>query len=91
MAKITSESIKGMIIVVVMAVIFFSMAPSLLHTFGLGVGSLLTEVQNSSVYGTGPASLGSVLENNWGYFLLVGILILIISLSSGLFKTGGRR
>lgn len=87
--KVSANSIKGLIVVVVMATIFFSMAPALVHTFGLGVGDFLTELTNTTVYGTGPGAIATILNNNWGYFLIVGALVLVIGLATGIFK--GRR
>lgn len=89
MVKLSAGSIKALIIVVVMATVFFSMAPALIHTFGGGVNDFLDELENTTLYGTGPAGIATILQNNWGYFLVVGALVLVVGLTSGIFK--GRR
>lgn len=89
--KITAGSLKGLIVVVVLGTLFFSMAPTLVYTLSNGVSQFLTMISgNTTLYGTGPASIAGIVEDNWGYFLVVGALLLVIGVTSSLFK-GGRR
>lgn len=85
MAKINASSIKMLLIVVVMGTLFFSMAPSLVHTFSVGVDTFLDELGNTTLYGSGPAAIAGVIQDNWGYFLAVGALTLILTLVGGIF------
>lgn len=85
--KISAGAIKGLLIVVVMGSMFFAMAPSLIYTLSTGIASLLGAVEgNSTLYGSGPSAIAGILADNWGYFLVVGILTLVIGVSSGIFN-----
>lgn len=87
MAKITTGSLKGLIVVVIMGTLFFSMAPSLVYTLSQGIAEFLTMISgNTTLYGSGPASIASIVASNWGYFLVVGALLLVISVASGIFS-----
>lgn len=85
-AKVGSGSIKNLLVVVVMATLFFAMAPSLVYTMSTGVADFLGSISgNSTLYGSAPSSIATILANNWGMFLIVGVLGLIISVVGGLF------
>lgn len=83
---INKNSMQKLIIVVVMATLFFSMAPSLVHTMSTGVSDFLGSISgNTTLYGSGPSSIATVVNNNWGYFLVIGVLTLVIGIASSLF------
>lgn len=89
---VTSGKIKGLLITVVLATLFFAMAPDLVYELSQGVSSFLQMIAgNETLYGAGPAGIATVVKNNWGYFLAVGVLTLVISVVAGIFAMKKRR
>lgn len=87
MAKFGPNALKGVLIVTIMATLFFSMLPSLLYTMSTGIDDTLEAIQlNTTLYGTGPAGIAGTVQANWGYFIVVGVLLLVIGVVSGVFK-----
>lgn len=89
---ISGKSINKLVITVIMAVLFFSMAPSLVYTLGTKVVEFLTMISgNTTTFGAGPSAIATVVANNWGYFLVAGLVMLIITVIGGLFYVKRRR
>lgn len=64
---------------VIGVVLLFSMLVALLPTFGQSTNDLVGHIEgNTTTYGTGPSQVAGVVGDNWGYFVVAGILGLII-------------
>ncbi len=77
--KAISFNMQGVILSVVGAVLLFSMMTALLPTFSTSIANLLGHVEgNTTTYGTGPSTVAGVIGDNWGYFLVAGLLGVVI-------------
>lgn len=89
--KLHAGMFKGLILVAILATIFFAMAPSLVHTVALGQYTLLTELTNTTLYGATGGSVATTVRSNVGALWIVGALVFIISVIGGFFAVKGRR
>lgn len=79
-------NLKSLMVTVIFAVLFFSAAPQLVYTMGTGIANFLGSITgNTTVYGSTAGTIATVLANNWGLFLVAGVLSLIISVAGGIF------
>lgn len=86
MAKITAGKITGLVVALVMVAIFFSMATDLTYNMSSDVDTFLTMIEgNTTLYGSGPSSIAGTVGDNWGYFLVVGVLTTVIAIVGGIF------
>lgn len=86
MSKVTAGKITGLVVALVMVAIFFSMATDLTYTMSGDVNEFLGHIEgNTTLYGTGPAAIAGTVGDNWGYFLVVGVLTTIIAVIGGVF------
>ncbi len=77
--KAIGFNMQTIILSVVGAVLLFSMMVALLPTFSSSISDLLGHVEgNTTTYGTGPSTVAGVIGDNWGYFLVAGLLGVVI-------------
>lgn len=89
-ASIGPGMIKGIIVSLIFLTVLLKISPSLIHTSQESVQELGTEFSNSSMYGAGASSIGTQISDYSGYFWVVGVLLVIITVVLGVFMTRRR-
>lgn len=84
-------AIYGLIITVILAVVFFNVANTNVPLVTVAVHNLTdTLAAQTTVIGTGPASLIGNADEYFGWGIVAGLIMLVLSLGFGLFKMGRR-
>lgn len=90
--RIGPGMIKGAIISLIMLTVFLSILPDLIIDSATSVSELSDAyAANTTVLGTGAASIGGNIDDWTGYFWVLGPFILIITIVLGVFVSGRRR
>lgn len=64
---------------VIGVVMLFSMLVALLPTGADSINKITGHVEgNTTTYGSGPSTVAGVIGDNWGYFVVAGLLGLVI-------------
>lgn len=84
-SKITPATIVGVILLFVFATALLNMLPTQIDSMSTAVGAVITELNDSDVYGTGPATFADNMGSNLGWFWVVGAFVAILTVILGIF------
>ena|SRR3990167_3861422 len=90
--KINEETLKAFIVIMIFALVLFSLAASVLPTTIKSAHNLTESLENGADYlGTAPAALAGTVDDNMGYFWIIGVVLVIIAVAMGWYTVNKKR